>query len=97
MKTAEKQSGSGSESTTDLAYSQMKIRISESLKQIAQNGLHPSEVAKAILEAITSNNPDLRYAGEDATMTIEARKNMSDREFGNSIKKQFNLQNVTVS
>ena len=76
----------------------MKIKISESLKQIAQNGLHPSEVAKAILEAITSNNPDFRYAvGEDATMAIEARKNMSDREFGNSIKKQFNLQNVTVS
>ena len=95
MKTAEKPSGSGPESTTDLGYSQMKIKISESLKQVAQSGLHPSEVAKAILEAVTSNNPDFRYAvGKDAAMTIEARKNMSDREFGNSIKKQFNLQNI---
>jgi short-subunit dehydrogenase len=95
MKTAEKPSGSGPESTIDLGYSQMKIKISESLKQVAQSGLHPSEVAKAILEAVTSNNPDFRYAvGKDATMTIEARKNMSDREFGNSIKKQFNLHNI---
>jgi short-subunit dehydrogenase len=95
MKTAAKPSRSESESTTDLPYSQMKIKISESLKQVAQNGIHPSEVAKAILAAITSNNPDFRYAvGQDATMTIEARKNMSDREFGNSIKKQFNLHNI---
>lgn len=84
---------SGSESTTDLPYSQMKIKIAESLKQVAENGLHPSEVAKAILDATTSDNPDFRYlVGKDATMTIEIRKNMSDREFGNSIKKQFNLQ-----
>ena len=52
----------------------MKIRISESLKQVAQNGIHPPEVAKAILEAVISNNPDFRYlVGNDATMTIEAR------------------------
>ena len=38
--------------------------------------MHPSEVAKAVLEAITSDNPEFRYlVGKDATMNIEARKN----------------------
>lgn len=81
MKTTAKPSGSELESTTDLPYSQMKIKISESLNQVAQNGIHPSEVAKAILDAPTSVNPDFRYVvGRDATMTIDARKNMSHRE-----------------
>jgi hypothetical protein len=58
--------------------------------------MHPSEVAKVILEAVTSDNPKFRYlVGKDATMTMEARKNMSDREFQDLIKKQFNLQNVS--
>ena len=57
---------------------------------MAQNTIHPSEVAKAILEAVTSDNPDFRYVvGKDATMIIEARKNMLDREFQNLIKKQY--------
>jgi hypothetical protein len=37
--------------------------------------MHPSEVAKVILEAVKADNPDFRYAvGKDAAMTIEARK-----------------------
>jgi hypothetical protein len=53
---------------------------------------NPSEVAKSILAAVTSDNPHLRYVvGNDATATMEARKNMSDGEFGDLIKKQFNL------
>src|SRR3954464_8740107 len=61
--------------SADSPYSQMKIKISESLKRTVQNAMHPSEVAKAILEAITSDNPEFRYlVGKDATMTIEARK-----------------------
>lgn len=53
----------------------------------------PSEVAKAILEAVTSEHPAFRYVvGKDATMSVEARKNMSDEEFQDLIKKQFNLQ-----
>ena len=55
--------------------------------------MQPSDVAKTILEAIISDNPDFRYlVGQDATMTIEARKNMSDREFQDLLRKQFNLQ-----
>ena len=78
--------------STDSPYSQMKVKISESLNRAVQNAMQPSDVAKAILEAITSDNPDFRYlVGRDAAMTIEARKNMSDREFQDLLRKQFNL------
>jgi hypothetical protein len=67
--------------------------MSEALKQMVQNTTPSSEVAKVILQAVTSDNPDFRYViGKDAAMIIEARRNMSDREFENLMKKQFNLQ-----
>jgi hypothetical protein len=66
--------------------------MSEYFKQWAQNTIHPSEVAKVILQAVTSDNPDFRYIlGKDAVMTLESRRNMADREFQNLIKKQINL------
>ena len=69
--------------------------MSESFKQIVQNTLHPSEVAKVILQAVNAENPDFRYVvGKDAAMILEERRNMSDREFQNFMKKQFNLQNI---
>jgi hypothetical protein len=67
--------------------------MTESFKQMVQNTIHTSEVAKVILQAITSDSPDFRYVvGNDAATILEARKNMSDREFQNLLKKQFNLQ-----
>jgi short-subunit dehydrogenase len=91
MKTASMPSES-----TDSPCSQMKVKISESLKRTVQNAMHPSEVAKAILEAITSDNSEFWYLlGKDATMTIDARKNISDREFQDLVKKQFDLQNIS--
>jgi short-subunit dehydrogenase len=73
-------------------YRLMQSNMSEYFKQWAQNLTHPSEVAKVILQAVTSDNPDFRYiVGKDAVMTLESRRNMSDREFQNLIKKQINL------
>jgi NAD(P)-dependent dehydrogenase (short-subunit alcohol dehydrogenase family) len=73
-------------------YGPIQNSMSEYFKQWAQNLTHPSEVAKAILQAVTSDNPDFRYVvGKDAMMTLESRKSMSDREFYNLIKKQINL------
>lgn len=67
--------------------------MSEALKQMVQNTIPSSEIAKVILQAVTSDNPDFRYViGKDAAMIIEARRNMSDREFEDLMKKQFNLQ-----
>jgi Short-chain dehydrogenases of various substrate specificities len=73
-------------------YGPIQNSMSEYFKQWAQNLTHPSEVAKAILHAVTSDNPHFRYVvGKDAMMTLESRKSMSDREFYNLIKKQINL------
>ena len=49
-----------------------------------QNGLHPTEVATVILNAITLRDvpPELRsLVGNDAFKLMEIRKNKSDREF----------------
>jgi hypothetical protein len=82
-----------SESTTDSPYGQTKIKISESLKQIAQNGIHPYEVAKVIVEAVKTDNPDFRnVVGKDAAMMLETRRSMSDRAFQDLIRQQINPQ-----
>jgi short-subunit dehydrogenase len=79
----------------DSPYRSMQSSMSEYFKQWAQNTIHPSEVAKVILQAVTSDNPDFRYVvGKDAAMIIEARRSMSDREFQDLITQQFNLQNI---
>ena len=50
----------------------------------------PDKVAKTILNAITSENPKLRYTvGNDATAIIQAKRDMSDEEFSKMVKKQF--------
>jgi len=73
-------------------YRSMQTSMSEYFKRWAQNLTHPSEVAKVILQAVTSDNPDFRYVvGKDAAMALESRRSMSDREFHHSIKKQINL------
>jgi short-subunit dehydrogenase len=73
-------------------YRSMQNSISEFFEQWSQTLIHPSEVAKVILQAVTSDSPDFRYVvGKDAAMALESRRNMSDRDFHNSIKKQINL------
>ena len=50
----------------------------------------PEEVAKVVLQAVTSENPQLRYTvGNDADAIMQTKRNMTDTEFGNLIKKQF--------
>ena len=73
-------------------YGSFQNSISEYFKQWLQSAIHPSEVPKTILHAVTSDNPEFRYVvGKDAMMTLESRKSMSDREFQGMIKKQINL------
>ena len=50
----------------------------------------PKEVAKVILQAVTSENPLLRYSvGDDAATLIHARENMPDKEFRKMIMQNF--------
>jgi hypothetical protein len=49
-----------------------------------------------ILQAVTTDNPDFRYViGKDAATILETRKRMSDREFQDLLKKQFDLQDIS--
>jgi short-subunit dehydrogenase len=79
-------------------YSQFGNKILKAFKVMEQNVISPSVVANTILDAVTSDNPQLRYVvGEDAAKTIEARKNMPDKEFGDLIKKQFGIKISVLS
>jgi NAD(P)-dependent dehydrogenase (short-subunit alcohol dehydrogenase family) len=49
----------------------------------------PEEVAKVILQAITSENPQLRYIV--GTTIMQARMNMSDNEFRKMIMQSFSM------
>jgi NAD(P)-dependent dehydrogenase (short-subunit alcohol dehydrogenase family) len=50
----------------------------------------PDVVAKALLKAVTSENPSLRYlAGKDAEGWIEEKRSMSDEEFHKMMKQNI--------
>jgi hypothetical protein len=47
-----------------------------------ENASSPDLVAKVVLQAVTTENPSLRYlAGKDVEIWVEAKRNMSDDEF----------------
>jgi short-subunit dehydrogenase len=63
-------------------YSSIIQKIDSSISSIIEHATPPEEVAKAILHAITSNNPELRYlVGNDMIMMVETKKSMSEEDF----------------
>jgi short-subunit dehydrogenase len=57
-------------------------QLQNSMKSLLKNGSSPTTVAKVILDAVTSPNPNLRYTvGEDAAFLAQKRKELSDSEF----------------
>ena len=63
-------------------YSSIIQKIDSSISSIIEHATPPEDVAKAILHAITSNNPELRYlVGNDIIMMAETKKSMSDEDF----------------
>ena len=63
-------------------YSSIIQKIDSSISSIIEHATPPEEVANAILHAITSNNPELRYlVGNDMIMMAETKKSMSDEDF----------------
>jgi NAD(P)-dependent dehydrogenase (short-subunit alcohol dehydrogenase family) len=72
-------------------YSSIMQKVENSFKSMLKNAASPpEEVAKVILQAVTSESPQLRYAvGNDAYDIIQARITMSDADFGNLIRQQF--------
>ena len=74
----------------DSPYTQMMQKLNSGFSFILENAAHPVEVAKVILAAVTSEDPQLRYTvGDDAAMILQAKRTMSDTEFRNLMKKQF--------
>jgi hypothetical protein len=64
----------------------------KSMMENASSSSPPAEVAKVILQAITSENPQLRYTvGNDAAAIIQARVNMPDKEFRKMVIQNFSL------
>jgi hypothetical protein len=60
------------------------------LVMMSEMGTHPQEVANIIIKAITSENPLPRYpVGNDAIMFLEAKKDKTDIDFENYIKKEL--------
>jgi NAD(P)-dependent dehydrogenase (short-subunit alcohol dehydrogenase family) len=77
----------------NLPYRQIIDNVSEIFSKMTENVIHPSEVAKVVVDAVTSDDPEFRYVvGTDANMMIDAKKNMSEREYEHFVKGQFNLK-----
>jgi hypothetical protein len=52
----------------------------------------PEEVAKVILQVLTSENPRLRYTvGRDADTMIQASVNMPEKQFKKMITQNFSM------
>ena len=63
-------------------YSSIIQKMDASISSIVEHATPPEEVAKAILHAVTTNNPELRYlVGNDMIMMAETKKSMSDEDF----------------
>src|ERR671921_368319 len=77
------------------SYFSLTQKVKNHFKSMIENASSsspPEEVAKVILQAITSENPQLRYTvGNDAATIIQARMNMPDKEFKKMIMQNFSL------
>ena len=63
-------------------YSSIIQKMDASISSIIEHATPPEEVAKAILHAVISNNPELRHlVGNDIIMMAETKKSMSDEDF----------------
>jgi NAD(P)-dependent dehydrogenase (short-subunit alcohol dehydrogenase family) len=73
-------------------YFSLMKKLENNFKSMMENATAsspPEEVAKIVLQAVTSESPQLRYAvGNDAITLLQAKR-MSDAEFGDLIKQQF--------
>lgn len=68
-------------------YSQMMQKMAANSSEMVKNRSPVDVVSKVILQAVTSEDPNLRYlAGKDVEKWASNKKAMSDTEFHNMIK-----------
>jgi NAD(P)-dependent dehydrogenase (short-subunit alcohol dehydrogenase family) len=71
-------------SSSESPYSDLIEGASKGFGKMMDNSSSPKLVAEAILNAITSKEPEIRYAvGDDAEYITKIRKNSTDKEFEN--------------
>ena len=73
-------------------YFSLMEKVENHFRSMMENGSSSSpaeEVTKVILQAVRSENPDLRYIV--GTTIIQARMNMPDREFRKMIMQRFSM------
>ena len=77
-------------SESDTAYRDITTKVVSGVKMMAEMGTHPKEVADAVVKSIKDDKPLPRYiVGNDASMFLEAKKNKTDIEFENYLKKEL--------
>jgi NAD(P)-dependent dehydrogenase (short-subunit alcohol dehydrogenase family) len=63
-------------------YSQMMQKVANVSSQLQQKGSTPDLVAKVVLDAVTSETPNLRYlVGKDVEEWVRNKNSMTDAEF----------------
>lgn len=74
----------------DSPYKDMTEKVMNGLMMMSEMGTPPQEVAKTIVKAVSSESPLPRYpVGNDAIMFLEAKRDKTDIEFENYIKKEL--------
>jgi NAD(P)-dependent dehydrogenase (short-subunit alcohol dehydrogenase family) len=74
----------------DSPYAKSMQKIFEGLEPIMADASHPSEVAQVILNAINSNDPDVRYTvGKDAESVIRVRSELTDKELEKWVQESY--------
>jgi short-subunit dehydrogenase len=71
-------------------YSQMMQKRAAVSNQLFQSGSAPELVAKVVLKAINTPNPNLRYlVGKDVEEWVKSKESMTDAEFHNMMAKDL--------
>ena len=77
-------------SESDTVYRDITVKVVSGVKMMMEMGTDPKEVADTIVKAIKDEKPLPRYiVGNDASMFLEAKKNKTDIEFENYLKKEL--------
>ncbi len=77
-------------SELDTVYKDITTKVVSGVKMMTEMGTPPKEVANTIVKAIKDEKPLPRYiVGNDAAMFLEAKKNKTDIEFENYLKKEL--------
>jgi hypothetical protein len=68
-------------------YAPLMTGMRDNITKMLDNASTPQYVAEVVRDAVTNENPKLRYlAGKDVEQWIGAKKKMTDEEFANMMK-----------